>query len=783
MSRSLISKYSASTIALVAATLLGASEAWAQEVAQIETVTVTAEKRVENIQSVPSTVTAVSGDQIQSDSSIQTSDDIISLVPNANAAATDGRDRPRWFIRGVGTNNTDANGVSPVGIYRDEVYTANFYAQDFPLFDTQRVEVLSGPQGTLWGKNTTGGAINYISQAPTFDNSGYFQAQTGSYGLEEVEGAVGTSLIDDVVAGRLSFYDQNQGGWVRNLYDGRNWGANHDFAARGQLLFTPLDSLQVLVSAHARTYSGDQEPGEYKADPLAVPATYVATAALPTPYNLGYTTLAGLPYATINASDPGSEKINNFGGLVRVNWNAPGGYAITSISGYDLNTLQRQAWGSGAIPLGNAVSKTTVPDREWSEELRVASPTGDQLSWIAGLYYFNDVERSDGLNGNITVIPATVSGSAPLSWNRSQQATNTNSRAVFGSATYKITDDLSVTAGARYNSESKNFALNYSYAAGTVTYSNPGAWYRPDAVGSTGGIVTQFNGSQGATYSHLTYDATLSYQVSDKILTYFRYSNGFLSGGIDAHQVAVNNYNIGQYAPESIHTYEAGAKTSWLDDRLVADGSLFYYDYPSIQVLIITPSTGANTSQSSSSASSYTNAAGWVQGAEFTLQALPWDPLLLRASVGFLDTKYTSFPTTTINGYNAALLPGGVVPQPAGNEFSRAPHWTVYIGGEYTIGLDQYGALKLGADYRYLSHQYFSPTIEFDPTLQQNAYGLANAHVTWAFGSNERFALTGSVENLGNQQYLTHAIAPSNAASSTRQGEPRTYNVTLSVKL
>ena len=284
-------------------------------------VLVTARRREEKAQDVPIAITNLSGNFLREHEDIRLAQDVVSFAPNVNAAATDGRERPRWFIRGVGTNNTDANGVSQIGVYRDEVYIANVYAQAFPLFDQERVEVLSGPQGTLWGKNTTGGAISFISKAPGFVTNGYARATIGSNDEWGVEGAIGGALIKDKLAGRIAYYHDQDDGWYKNVYNGdvlpanaaagpdfsnaRTVGKNDETAVRGQLLYTPNNDVSILLSAHHREYKGDQTPS------YILPDTYVAPVNNPV-YNQGYTDPANpLPYGYVWAADTGLGKNNS----------------------------------------------------------------------------------------------------------------------------------------------------------------------------------------------------------------------------------------------------------------------------------------------------------------------------------------------------------------------------------------------------------------------------------------------------------------------------------------
>ena len=753
-------------------------------------VTVTARRREEKAQDVPIAITSLSARYLAEHEEVRLAQDVVAFAPNVNAAATDGRERPRWFIRGVGTNNTDANGVSQIGVYRDEVYIANVYAQAFPLFDQERVEVLSGPQGTLWGKNTTGGAISYISKAPGFQTGGYARAVTGSNGEWGAEGAVGGPLIKDKLAGRISYYHDQDDGWYKNIYAGdvlpanasnyslanaKTVGANDDTAARAQLLFTPTSDLNILFSAHHRSYKGDQTPS------YILPDTYVAPVSNPV-YNQGYTDPAHpLPYGYVWAADIGHENIVNDGGLVRVNWNL-NDLTLTSVTGYEANKLTRWSNGNTAIPLANSVSRQETPDKQFSEELRLASSATDRFNWIVGAYYFHEDNTSEIWGGNLNDYSLLYTGGAKRSYTDIWTHTETESTALFGSATFAFTDKFKITAGGRLNKETKTFSQAFTLGTGNVTFSDPANWWQESSVSSP--LVSNSQASAHRTYNSFTYDVTPQYAFNDKILAYFHYSYGYLSGGFDDKKntaITPNTYQIYEYQPEKLTTYEAGLKTQWFDNRLTANLSAFYYDYPSIQVLVILPSTGTNTNSTTSNiGQGYSNAAGWVKGVELTFDARPADHWHLRGAFGFLDTKYTSYPIQTGVNYPRLGMVNATI-DPSGGVFTRAPKTTVSLAADYKVPV-AIGTFEAGLDYRYLSKQYYNPTIEFDHTLEQPAYALVNGHVALNFGSEGQYRLSLTGQNLTDEKYLIHAIAPTNNGSSARQGRPRSYLLSLSAQ-
>lgn len=203
------------------------------------TVTVTARRRKESIQEVPVAVTALSGDSIKNNE-LRVVNDITRYVPNFTAQSTEGRERPRWFLRGVGSNDPSDLSLSPIGVYFDDVYINSVFGQGFPLFDLDHIEVLRGPQGTLWGKNTIGGAVSLTSKKPTFDVDGYGKVGIGQYNNRLAEAAIGGPIgSNDVLAARLSVYHENGDSFYTNTVSGGRFGGFHDNAVRFQLLAVP----------------------------------------------------------------------------------------------------------------------------------------------------------------------------------------------------------------------------------------------------------------------------------------------------------------------------------------------------------------------------------------------------------------------------------------------------------------------------------------------------------------------------------------------------------------
>lgn len=325
-------------------------------------VVVTANKREENAQEVPTAISVLGGNDLQDRGIGRSASEVLNYVPNASAN-TQANGRPRWWIRGVGAGQQQIDMASPVGIYLDDVYLSNATATGFPLFDLDRVEVLRGPQGTLWGKNTTGGAVNIISKKPSFDaGENYVKADIGNYGSRIFEGAVGGELVSERVAGRLSFYDQDRDGYFRNTFTGQRDGSQKDTAIRGQLLYQLTDNLEALLNIHRR---------DYKTDGSIQTVTGVGTGGA---FRFGYVPSGKRKEVAANA-DGKSDSTQN-GANLTFRWDL-GGYTLTSITAYedwDLNSLS----DSDNSPLELSRGYTDAKSKQYSQEFRLASPREDR---------------------------------------------------------------------------------------------------------------------------------------------------------------------------------------------------------------------------------------------------------------------------------------------------------------------------------------------------------------------------------------------------------------------
>lgn len=778
------------TVIAVAATGSGvALPAWAQDSGQadsdanVATVLVTAQKREQDVQNVPLSISVVDGDEI-TDRGIFSSNDIQRLVPNLSGQQS-GFSRPRWFIRGIGSNDPNLTTESPLGVYRDEIFTALTSLQSFAIYDLERVEVLRGPQGTLWGKNTTAGALNFISRRPSFQSDGYLRLAAGDWGSKSAQGAAGGG-ISDRVAGRIAFSHREYDGYAKNLYTGEDGPSFRESSFRAQLLGEVNDNLTALYKIEF----GRHEPGGGYAHTVHSEAngadrhgfipSYGTNPKADSDFYAGYS----------------SEKTETIAHLLKLDWQL-GDYTFTSITGYD-DSDTKSTSTSGHPPTYIGVRDTTADRVEttgWqlSQEFRLVSPDDQFVSWIAGLHYFR--YRFDRDNASAIFAPTNRQN-----YSRIRLKQDAESYAAFGSVRFNITDRFSVSTGLRWTEEEKSISNHTIRAAGAV-YNNHAVWWHTDSLDSA--LTYNQNLSNKDRWSELTGDITPEYFISDDALVYFRYARGYRSGGFGATIPVLNPAQIAAgvepyipvVEPEYLDSYEVGLKSSWLDGTLQANAAVFYYDHKDIQLNVqapnplnlVTPPTGAFSQNA---------ARGEVKGLELELQWQPTNNLRLGGSFNITDAKYKDFnPILSVSGVTQTV-------DRSGNRYFRTPKYMANLDLEYRVpvaqlGLQQFGGtLVLATDWVYRSHQYYDAARQgasqgevaqaLDGNVyqsewqEQGAYWLGNAKVAYETADAKiEYFLT--VNNVADKTYVVNSTvaAPSYPVAL---GQPRFVNVGFTVR-
>jgi iron complex outermembrane receptor protein len=711
----------------------------------LKQVVVTAERREQTAQSVPSALSVLQGDALTENQIGRSASEVLNYVPNASAG-TQLHGRPRWWIRGVGTGQQQIDFSNPVGFYLDDVYISNASSTGFPLFDLDRVEVLRGPQGTLWGKNTTGGAINIVTRKPEFDSDGYLRFDDGTFNDRILEGAAGDTIWKDHLAARIAFHYESRGGRFENQYTGLQDGQFQDGAVRLQLLGKITPDLEVLGNVHYRHY-GTQ----------GATSTTTSNAASGA-YLLGY--VPSTDTNTVDTNAPSSDNLTQNGAFINIKWRFAG-YSLTSISAYEDYRDQNQV-DSDYTPIEVSRGWTQARSYQLSEELRIASPRQQRINWIAGAFFFHENIDSDAVSGKLPGLPLEAPGGA--NYARTSFSQLANSVAGFGSATVKILDGFNVTGGLRLTTETRslNFFREATPAGTSAVFSDIGQWWLPQSVATP--LTNWFTSTPSNTWNNLTGDITPQYEINKQAQVFFKYAHGVKSGGYNTAATSLSALNVVQ--PETLDDFELGAKTSWFRNRLIVNATAFRYNYQNIQVNVVGPLPPTNT------AVSYLQnvSAGRANGGELEIDSLPISNLHIGGSLGLLDTKFTNFQ----------VLNGG--PNYSGNQFVRSPHVSTILVADYRfpLGAGRVPKLVFAGDWHFQTRQFYYATNQTDPLLQAPAYSLINGRIALV-SPDDKVSLTLYADNLADVRYRQHALP--GAAGSTGDvaiwGDPRTIGVSL----
>jgi iron complex outermembrane receptor protein len=695
----------------------------------LDRIKVTARKREETLQQVPVAVTAFTPEALDK-LNVRDLGDLDAQVPNLTIYAARGSTSTvTAYIRGVGQADP-LWGVDPgVGIYLDDVYVARPQGALLDVFDVERIEVLRGPQGTLYGKNTIGGAIKYISKGLPKQLDGFGSITVGNYNQLDVKAAVGGPIAgeDSGLRGRVSVASLNRDGFGTNLYTGQDVSDKEINAARFELGAFAGDNFDVRFALDwMDDQSGVRGAKMLKANPLA--------PAYP-PLDSRYDIRSGMG----NVNDTQMK-----GGSITANWKLNDDFALKYvIAKRESDTETNIDFDTTPLPLVDV--RAFYNDQQVSNELQLNYDAGGRARGVMGLYWFDGDAGGQVLNHfyNPLGAPALTN---PL-FGDTQGYVNTNSFAVYADWTFDLTNQLKLDVGARYTDEDKHaVALNRFYTNGSYTTS----W----------GTAANFD--KTVNFKNVSPKVSLDYQITPGIMVYGLASRGFKSGGynIRANTTAVPRSGE-PFGDESVDSYEIGSKMSLMDERLFLNLAYFHNAYKDIQLSVFTSYTLPNGSQSFFG--DFTNAGkGTVQGLEVEYQWLPTQHWAISGNLAWLDAKYDEFISAGVNIADT-------------QRFTNAPDFSGAINVEWRTALANGGNLSARVGYAYQSEVW--PTTDLSPAIRQDGYGLLSAGVIWKMSDAWSFSLQGS--NLADEEYRTtgYNIAAYGVLTGF-YGPPRQYSLT-----
>ncbi|MBI1197594.1 MAG: TonB-dependent receptor [Phenylobacterium sp.] len=639
------------------------------EEATVGEVIVTAQKKSENINDVPLSVTAVQGAKL--DAFRSGGGDIRMLsarVPSLTLESSFGRTFPRPYIRGLGNTDFDLNASQPVSFVYDEVVLENPVLKGFPLFDIDQVEVLRGPQGTLFGRNTPAGVLKFDSAKPTKEFTGYGSASYATYSTINLEGAVSGPILGETLTGRLSGLYQHRDDWVDNTFTGeKNASEGYDqFALRGQLLWAPTDQFSALLNAHYQHLDGT--PRVFRANIIAVGGGFVP----------------GFKRDEIaqDAQPRAVQKVESSGVNLKLNYKlAEDGPEITSITAFErLHTYSRAdidggfgaafapPSGPGFIPFPSESADGIPMLGQFSQETRLSGKNG-ALGYTIGAFYFHEDVKIDSYDYN-TLAGGALDGFA-------YQHQKTESWAGFANLDYQVNDRLNVGGGLRLSYDKKKFL-----AQRTIS---------PIGGGATGVLRASPSSNE------LSYNVNATYAATDDLNLYARIARGYRAPSIQGRLLFGDSLSVADKETEM--SYEAGVKGKLPNARVRFDADVFYYRASDLQLTAVGGGANFNRLLNADHATGY--------GFEFNAEAEPIDRLILTAGLSYNHTKLDdpNLATAPCGSGCTVLDPAGALAGTVnidGNPLPNAPKWIANVTAGYSWPMAS-GEVFVFTDWAYRS--------------------------------------------------------------------------------
>lgn len=704
------------------------------EASVIREVVVTARRREESLQETPVSVVAMGGADLEQQN-VDSLDQLNIKLPNVGLGSSGGLggNNGSFYIRGLGTGRNSLNQESAVALYIDDAYFGRSDAALLQILDVERIEVLRGPQGTLFGRNATSGAIRYITRKPTIgETSGKVSLTAGEYDRFDVKGAVNLPTGDNAAL-RLTAATLNRGGFIKNEVTGEDLGDIGYNALRGQFLWLPTDAFEVLAAVDysendtngpgSTALSYDNSAPFQAAAPGIAENDFVNTII---PGTEGTEDVPTDDFFATYGTGPQHNKTDSLGLSLTLDWALNDSMSLTSATTYrDLSAdVGIDIDGSPAALLERTALReiTTM-----TQEIQL-SGVGETVDWISGVFFLNEDGSSSQEEFRGThfapVAPYGIAGSQFVSPHE------TTSFAVFGQMTFHLTDRVSLTGGLRWTRDDKRLDVRMTTpdesSTATITPEDPGfPPYQAD---------TQFEDD----WSAVSGRASIEWQVRDNFFTYASYSRGFRSGGInDEFDEAggIDNFGITSFDEETLDSFEIGMRSDLLDDRLRLNVTAFHSIANDLQFTKLVDPTGA------SSASIIDNAAkATIQGLEGDFIVIINEYLSVDGRYGLLNFEYDE-------------LEPGVTAITLDSDGARAPDFSYSLGTNITAPLAN-GELDLRLDYGWKDDHRL---LEGDAVaIRQKSYGLFDVNLTYR--SEAGWSVSAFATNLGGEEYATGGL-------------------------
>ena len=726
-------------------------------------IVVTARRTEERLQRVPASVSAFNERALDRTQAEDTTG-LQGAVPNLNIVQGRGSSNAtNIYIRGIGQPDALQTFDPAVGVYVDDVYLSRIRGNQLDLLDVDRIEVLRGPQGTLYGKNTIGGAIKYVSRKPGKQFRADASVTVGSYHQFDVKAAVSGPVSDTLSLG-LAFIREKHEGYVKDPVLDRRYNDKNNWGTRGALAFTPSSRFRFDLSAD---YSHDNDALNVGAPINELRHLFSNTVILPlaqdpSDYDFKARTTPGLPNST---------KLRHWGVAGTATYDIGDGLTLKSITAYrKLHTKDFIDIDATQAQVGDVL--VDVHQHQLSQELQLAY-TSDRLSGVAGLYYLDERNAShqEAFANDLVdltpfrgVFPDFLLGPSnfPTFLRTIDDDLKTKSYAGYANASYTIVPNVRLSAGVRWTKETKDY-------------------FRTTSTFSSSPLLTSvapfdFAPPKGK-WTDVSPMASLDWQATPTTMLYARVAKGFQSGGFNGR--ANDPSTSTKYDPEKVLSYEAGFKTTILN-RLRLNGDVFYNNYKDFQARVSGIATDPTTGLPDPVLSVLNAGRLSIKGAELEASWTPLDGLLLDTQIGYLDAKYKEFDDAQFSNFGGSR---------AFQTPAFSPTWTLRAGAQYSFGLGSMGGITIGGQTRYRSRQALAVDNTFVNTdteiqgLFQNGYWLEDARIVWEDPS-KKFAVGLYGYNLTNKLYKTDAQEFSSIGNirTVYFGAPRTVSLKLTAR-
>jgi iron complex outermembrane recepter protein len=692
-------------------------------------IVVTAQKRTQNLQDAPLSITALSA-QALGERSVVTIRDVALNVPNTNATPgfLGNPGDATFYIRGIGQEDPSATRDAGVGIYLDGVYLGRSQGAALDTLDVERIEVLRGPQGTLYGRNTIGGAVNVVTLAP--DQELRVRAFAGAGSRSRLEGKAYANLpiLTDRLAMSIALSGRTQDGWGRSTTTGQRLGDVRSVSGRSKLGWTPTENLSVTLVGDFTNFNGTGAPNVLRGfnpgiTPVGIP--------LPSPVALAPQICAGFCRDSAQGADV-SNRSRSRGLAGVIEWSV----ADIKIKAITANRWlsQRDAFDTDASSFTTYDQKGFIEAEQFSQELNLSGNIFDRVEFLVGGYYFIenvDQRRPTNLGSFVNVADPATAGSPFVTFLLNSK-TRTESYALFSQATVRLTDQLSFTGGLRYTHEDKSIvrASQIDNRAGGL-----GTSVIPPLAATPPLLLPIASAPQSVSYQPMTWRAGLEWKATRDIMVYGSAARGFRSGGFNAQSTSPAEDVA--FLPETTTSYELGVKSELFDRALRLNFAGFYTNYDDIQFLTFQGNFSiiANAAQAR------------IKGLELEFSTREFAGFSFDGSVGYLDARYSA-----TGPFLAAPSLSNPTPRrlSTGDPLPFASEWSTAIGAQYKVAVDAGGAVRARVDLRYRSaYGFFGNALIAD---RQPAYALVNMRLTWT-DAKERLSVAAYGTNVFDERY------------------------------